>query len=117
MENSRAQYKREGVYEKIEDVICTVRPVYRQIWPNFRDVQYLFFAWAWDAWVIGGTYENCNETKAGLTAGIHVIDGSSTPDKVTQPWFNYVSYVSEENRWEENEELTVICDGQYTQLF
>ena len=117
MENSLTQHGREGVYEKIEDVICTVRPVYRQIWPNFIDVQYLFFAWAWDAWLIGGTYENCNETNARFSRGIHVKDGSSSPDKVTQPWSNYVSYVSEEYRWEENEELTVICDGQYTQLF
>ena len=112
MENSLTQYGSEGVYEKIEDVICTVRPVYRQIWPNFIDVQYLFFAWEYDSWLIGDTYENCNETKAGLTAGIHVKDGSSSPDKVTQPWFNSARY-----GWEENEELTVICDGQYTQLF
>ena len=117
MENSLAHYEREGVYEKIEDVICTVRPVYRQIWPNYRDVQYLFFAWVSDAWLISDTYENCNETNVRFSIGIRVKDGSSSPDKVTQPWFNYVSYVSGKYRWEENEELTVICDGQYTQLF
>ena len=112
VENSHAQPGREGVYEKINDVICTVRPVYRHIWPNFIDVQYLFFSWASNKWVIGDTYQDCNETFAEFHIGIRAKDGSSSPDKVTQPWFNFVSYVSGD-RWEENEELTVICDGEY----
>ena len=60
MENSLSQYGSEGVYQQIDDVLCSVRPVYEQIWPNFKDVQYMFFPWASNAWVIGESYENCN---------------------------------------------------------
>ena len=113
MENSLSQFGREGVYEHIGDVICSVRPVYKQIWPNFTDVQYLFFASALNAWVIGDNYENCNETTGVFRIGVKVNDGSSFPNKVKQPWLNYVNY-AEEDRWEEHDEMTVICDGEYS---
>ena len=70
----------EGVYEQINEVICSVRPAYRQICPNFVDVYYLFFAWSTiNEWVIVGTYENCNETNMELEAAVRERDGSSPP--------------------------------------
>ena len=112
MENSIAQSGIEGVYEQI-DVICTMRPVYRQIWPNFIDVHYLFYSWAFSEWFIGDAYENCNETNGEFQVGVRVKDGFSSPCKVTQPWS---SYVTEEDRWEVNEELTVISDGEFRNM-
>ena len=64
--------------------------------------------------MIGAVYDDCNDTNAVLYVGIGVRDCSLSPDIVTQPWSNYVTYVSEEDRWEKNEELTLICEGEHT---
>ena len=83
VENSRVQQGSEGVYEKIDAVICSVRPVYQQIWPNFLD-RYIVFGWTYHKWLIGPSYEYCNETNKGPMVSLIVQDVASSPDKVTQ---------------------------------
>ena len=104
VENSRVQQGSEGVYEMIDDVICSVRPVYQQIWPNFSD-RYIVFGWSFHQWLNGLTYENCNDTNEVSGISFIVQDGASSPDKVTQSWIEYGS-----SEWQENTDLTVICD-------
>ena len=105
MENSRVQQGSEGVYVKIDDAVCSVRSVYHQIWPNFSD-RYIFFGWTFHQWFIGPSYENCNRTTKVSAMSLAVQDGVSSPDKVTQTWIEYGS-----SGWQENTDLSVICDG------